>query len=99
MSSAGWRCRASWRIASFLFTHETLEGARHTAKSTPFASVTSMALDLEDAQRRYHFAFNDEDRVRVPFYGALLTALEHDEQAQILLAEIRVEQRNAMLIL
>jgi hypothetical protein len=58
-----------------------------------------MALDLEDARRRYHFAFNDEDRARVPFYGALLTALENDEQTQILLAEVRVEQRNPMLIL
>jgi hypothetical protein len=58
-----------------------------------------MALDLEDARRRYHFAFNDEDRARVPFYGALLRALERDGQALTLLAEVRVEQRNAMLIL
>lgn len=58
-----------------------------------------MALDLEDARRRYHFAFNAEDRARVPFYAALLSALENDEQAQTLLAEIRVEQRNPMLIL
>ena len=58
-----------------------------------------MALDLEDARRRYRFAFTDEDRVRVPFYGALLSSMESDEQAQLLLAEIRVEQRNPMLIL
>ena len=64
-----------------------------------FASVAPMALDLEDARRLYHFAFNAEDRARLPFYAALLTALEHDEQAQVLLAEVRVEQRNPMLIL
>ena len=58
-----------------------------------------MSLDLEDARRRYRFAFNDEDRARLPFYSALLTALENDEQAQVLLAEVKVEQRNPMLIL
>ena len=58
-----------------------------------------MALDLEDAQRRYHVAITDEDRVRLPFYSALLTALERDEQSLHLLAEVRVEQRNPMLVL
>jgi hypothetical protein len=58
-----------------------------------------MALDLEDARFRYRVAFTAEDRARLPFYSALLTALEHDEQSQILLAEVRVEQRNPMLIL
>jgi hypothetical protein len=58
-----------------------------------------MALDIENARRLYHFAFNGEDRARLPFYAALLTALENDEQAQVLLAEVRVEQRNPMLIL
>jgi hypothetical protein len=58
-----------------------------------------MALDLEDARHRYHVAFTAEDRARLPFYSALLTALERDEQSLNLLAEVRVEQRNPMLIL
>jgi hypothetical protein len=58
-----------------------------------------MGLDLEDARFRYHVAFTAEDRARLPFYAALLTALERDEQAQILLAEVRSEQRNPMLVL
>jgi len=61
--------------------------------------VNSVALDLEDARRRYHFAFTREDHVRLPFYSALMTALENDPVAQELLAGIRVEQRNPMRVL
>lgn len=58
-----------------------------------------MAVDLEDARRRYHFAFTPEDHARLPFYSALMVALEGDVVAQELLAGVRVEQRNPMLVL
>ncbi len=58
-----------------------------------------MALDLEDARRRYHFAFTREDHERLPFYSALMKRLEVDHVAQELLAGVRVEQRNPMLVL
>jgi len=58
-----------------------------------------MALDLEDARRRYHFSFTREDHERLPFYSALMIALERDLVAQALLAGVRVEQRNPMLVL
>ena len=58
-----------------------------------------MALDLEDARRRYHFSFTREDHDRLPFYSALMRSLENDLVAQEILAGIRVEQRNPMLIL
>jgi hypothetical protein len=58
-----------------------------------------MALDLEDARRRYHFSFTPEDHDRLPFYSALMIALESDLVALELLASVRVEQRNPMLIL
>ncbi len=58
-----------------------------------------MDLDIDDAKRRYHFAFTREDHERLPFYSALMTALEEDQTALSLLASVRVEQRNAMLIL
>jgi hypothetical protein len=58
-----------------------------------------MALDLEDARRRYHFSFTREDHDRLPFYSALMTALERDAVAQEMLASVRVEQRNPMLVL
>jgi hypothetical protein len=58
-----------------------------------------MALDLEDARRRYHFAFTREDHDRLPFYSALMIALERDLVAQELLAGVRAEQRNPMLVL
>ena len=35
-----------------------------------------MALDLDDARKRYHYCLNDEDRARLPFYDALVTELE-----------------------
>lgn len=57
------------------------------------------ALDLDDARKRYHFALAPEDYERLPFYSALLHALEEDELALELLASVRVEQRNPMLIL
>jgi hypothetical protein len=58
-----------------------------------------MALDLEDARRRYHYSFTREDHDRLPFYSELMVALEDDLLAQELLAGVRVEQRNPMLIL
>ena len=62
--------------------------------------VTSMdAPDLDDARKRYHFALAPEDYERLPFYSALLHALEDDDLALELLAGVRVEQRNPMLVL
>jgi hypothetical protein len=58
-----------------------------------------MALDLEDARRRYHVSFTPEDHGRLPFYSALIIDLESDVVAQELLAGVRVEQRNPMLVL
>ena len=58
-----------------------------------------MALDLDDARVRYHFAFTREDHERLPLYSALLRSLENDPDALALLAGVRVEQRNPMLIL
>jgi hypothetical protein len=58
-----------------------------------------MTLDLEDARRRYHVSFTPEDHSRLPFYSALIIALESDVVAQELLAGVRVEQRNPMLVL
>jgi hypothetical protein len=56
-------------------------------------------LDLDDARKRYHFALAPEDYERLPFYSALLALLEDDSLALELLARVRVEQRNPMLIL
>ncbi len=61
--------------------------------------MQGVTLDLEDARRRYHYSFTREDHDRLPFYSALMTALENDVVAQELLAGIRVEQRNPMLVL
>lgn len=61
--------------------------------------VHCMVLDLEDARRRYHFSFTREDHERLPFYSALMIALESDVLAQEMLASVRVEQRNPMLVL
>ena len=58
-----------------------------------------MVLDIEDARRRYHYSFTREDHERLPFYSALLKALEGDVVAQELLAGVRIEQRNPMLVL
>ncbi len=57
------------------------------------------ALDLDDARKRYHFALAPEDYERLPFYTALLHELERDSLALELLAGVRVEQRNPMLVL
>lgn len=57
------------------------------------------ALDLDDARRRYHFALAPEDLDRLPFYSALLARLEADDVALALLASVRAEQRNPMLVL
>jgi hypothetical protein len=59
----------------------------------------SEALDLDDARKRYHFALAPEDYQRLPFYSALLHGLEGDALALELLASVRVEQRNPMLVL
>jgi hypothetical protein len=56
-------------------------------------------IDLDDARKRYHFALAPEDYERLPFYSALLAMLEDDPLALELLAGVRVEQRNPMLIL
>jgi len=55
--------------------------------------------DLDDAKMRYHFALAPEDYDRLPFYSALLLGLEGDPLALELLASVRAEQRNPMLIL
>lgn len=57
------------------------------------------APDLDDARKRYHFALAPEDYERLPFYTALLHELERDTLALELLASVRLEQRNPMLIL
>jgi hypothetical protein len=57
------------------------------------------AADLDDARKRYHFALAPEDYERLPFYTALLHELERDTLALELLASVRLEQRNPMLIL
>ena len=56
-------------------------------------------LDLDDARKRYHFALAPEDDERLPFYSFLLAQFEGDPLALELLAGVRVEQRNLMLIL
>jgi hypothetical protein len=56
-------------------------------------------LDLDDARKRYRFALAPEDYDRLPFYSALLHELEDDPLALKLLASVRVEQRNPMLVL
>ena len=58
-----------------------------------------MELDLEDARFRYRYSFSPEDHERLPFYSALMRALEDDEMALKLLASVAVEQRNPMLVL
>jgi hypothetical protein len=62
-------------------------------------TTLSQALDLDDARKRYHFAFAPEDYEDQPFYGALVKAFENDEVALTLLAGVRAEQRNPMLVL
>jgi len=57
------------------------------------------APDLDDARKRYHFALAPEDYERMPFYSALLHELESDALALELLAGVRREQRNPMLVL
>jgi hypothetical protein len=57
------------------------------------------AFDLDDARKRYHFALAPEDYDRLPFYSALLRELEGDPLAVEMLASVRHEQRNPMLVL
>ncbi len=61
--------------------------------------MTEDELDLDDARKRYHFALAPEDYERLPFYSALLHELEQDPLALALLASVRIEQRNPMLVL
>jgi hypothetical protein len=56
-------------------------------------------LDLDDARTRYHYALAPEDYERLPFYSALLHELEEDRLALTLMASVRAEQRNPMLVL
>jgi hypothetical protein len=56
-------------------------------------------LDLDDARKRYHYAFAPEDYEELPFYASLVKAFEDDDLALTLLASVRVEQRNPMLVL
>lgn len=58
-----------------------------------------MTLDLEDARARYGWALTLEDQKRLPFYAGLVVAFQDDETALMLLAEVRTDQRNPMLIL
>ena len=58
-----------------------------------------MELDLEDARLRYLHSFSPEDHERLPFYSALMRALEGDELAREILAGVAIEQRNPMLVL
>jgi hypothetical protein len=62
-------------------------------------TTLSQTLDLDDARKRYHFAFAPEDYEDQPFYGALVKAFEDDEVALTLLAGVHAEQRNPMLVL
>jgi hypothetical protein len=62
-------------------------------------TVIDDELDLDDARKRYRFALAPEDYERLPFYSALLHDLERDPLALDLLASVRVEQRNPMLVL
>jgi hypothetical protein len=57
------------------------------------------AFDLDDARKRYHFALAPEDHDRLPFYTALLRELESDALTVEMLASVRHEQRNPMLVL
>jgi hypothetical protein len=62
-------------------------------------TTLSEPLDLDDARKRYHFALAPEDYEGMPFYSALLKLFEDDDLALELLASVRVEQRNPMLVL
>jgi hypothetical protein len=62
-------------------------------------TTLSEKLDLNDARRRFRFAFAPEDYDDLPFYTALVKAFEDDELALTLLASVRAEQRNPMLVL
>lgn len=58
-----------------------------------------MGGDLEDARRRYGWALAPEDQARLPFYAGLVRAFGEDPVALELLASVRIEQRNPMLVL
>ncbi|MGC2175789.1 MAG: DUF2332 domain-containing protein [Acidimicrobiales bacterium] len=56
-------------------------------------------LDLDQARKHYHFALAPEDYERLPFYTALLHEFENDQITLELLASVRAQQRNPMLVL
>lgn len=55
--------------------------------------------EIIDARERYLHALAPEDLARLPFYAALLQRLSNDAIALELLASVRAEQRNPMLVL
>ena len=61
--------------------------------------MSEVSLDLADARRRYERALAPEDFERLPFYAALLRRFQQDQLSLELLASVREEQRNPMLIL
>lgn len=61
--------------------------------------MTGTDLDLEDARWRFEKAVAPEDFERIPFYAALLRLFQHDQVSLELLASVREEQRNPMLLL
>lgn len=67
--------------------------------SVPGPPPPAAPLDLDDARTRYRYALAREDRDRLPFYSALLDRLEASETALGMLASVREEQRNPMLVL
>ena len=58
-----------------------------------------MSLDLDGARFLYRHTLSDDDRVRLPFYSALLDELEQDPIALALLAAVDKEHRQAVLVL
>ena len=56
-------------------------------------------LDLDQARKHYHFALAPEDYERLPFYTALLHEFENEQLTLELLASVRAQQRNPMLVL
>jgi len=69
-------------------------GASRVSDDSVFA-----ASDLDDARRRFRNALAPEDLDRLPFYRALLVTFEADPLMLEILASVREEQRNPMLLL
>ncbi len=60
--------------------------------------LRAVELDLADARRRYGWALTPEDQERLPFYAGLMRSFQGSDTALRLLAGVRVEQRNPMLV-